>query len=31
MLIEKYKPANWALYAPIFISFHGEIEDLEDM
>ena len=30
-LIEKYKPAKWALYAPIFISFHGDIEDLENM
>ena len=27
-LIEKYKPANWVLYAPIFISFNGNIEDL---
>lgn len=28
-LIEKYKPANWVLYSPIFISFNGIIEDLE--
>ena len=30
-LIEKYKPANWALYAPIFISFNGDIEELESI
>ena len=30
-LIEKYKPAKWILYAPIFISFHGDIEYLEDL
>lgn len=28
-LIEKYKPANWTLHAPIFISFNGNIEELE--
>ena len=31
VLIEKYKPAKWASYAPIFISFHGDIEVLEDL
>ena len=30
-LIEKYKPANWVLYAPIFISFNGNIVDLESI
>lgn len=28
-LIEKYKPAKWVLYAPVFVSFNGNIEDLE--
>lgn len=28
-LIEKYKPSNWVQYSPVFISFHGEIEELE--
>lgn len=28
-LIEKYKPAKWVIYAPIFVSFNGNIEDLE--
>ena len=28
-IIEKYKPANWVLYSPVFISFNGKIEELE--
>ena len=28
-LIDKYKPAKWVLYAPVFVSFHGNIEELE--
>lgn len=30
-LIEKYKPAKWVLYAPVFVSFNGNIEDLENL
>ena len=30
-LIEKYKPAKWVLHSPVFISFHGDIEVLEDL
>ena len=30
-LIEKYKPAKWALYAPVFVSFNGDIEELENL
>ena len=30
-LIEKYKPAKWVLYAPVFISFNGDIEELENL
>ena len=29
MLIEKYKPSKWVMYAPVFISFNGNIEELE--
>ena len=28
-LIERYKPAKWVNYAPVFVSFNGNIEDLE--
>lgn len=27
-LISKFKPANWVMYAPVYISFNGIIEDL---
>lgn len=27
-LIERFKPSNWVLYSPIFVSFNGDIEDL---
>ena len=30
-LIEKYKPAKWVLYAPVFVSFNGNIEELENL
>lgn len=30
-LIEYYKPAKWVLYAPVFISFNGNIEELENL
>lgn len=30
-LIEKYKPAKWVLYSPVFISFNGNIEELENI
>ena len=30
-LIEKYKPAKWVLYAPVFVSFNGDIEELENL
>lgn len=30
-LIEKYKPANWVLYAPVFVSFNGDIGELEHL
>ena len=30
-LIEKYKPAKWAPYAPVFVSFNGDIEELENL
>lgn len=30
-LIEKFKPAKWVLYAPVFVSFNGDIEHLEDL
>ena len=29
MLIDKYKPSKWVMYAPVFISFNGNIEELE--
>lgn len=28
-LIEEFKPAKWVLYAPVFVSFNGDIEHLE--
>ena len=28
-LIEKFKPAKWVLYAPVFVSFNGNVEELE--
>lgn len=28
-LIEKFKPAKWVDYAPVFVSFNGDIEHLE--
>ncbi len=31
ILIEKYKPANWVLYAPVYVSFNGNIEDLVNL
>jgi len=30
-LIEQYKPAKWVQYAPVFVSFNGRIEELEDL
>ena len=30
-LIEKYKPAKWTPYAPVFVSFNGDIEELENL
>lgn len=30
-LIEKFKPAKWVLYAPVFVSFNGDIEELEHL
>ena len=30
-LIEEYKPAKWVLYAPVFVSFNGDIEELENL
>ena len=30
-LIEKYKPAKWVLYAPVFVSFNGNVEELENL
>lgn len=30
-LIEKFKPANWVMYAPIFISYIGDIEELNSI
>lgn len=30
-LIEQYKPAKWVQYAPIFVSFNGRIEELQDL
>lgn len=30
-LIEKYKPSKWVPYAPVFVSFNGDIEDLENL
>lgn len=28
-IIENFKPTKWTLYAPIFVSFNGRVEDLE--
>ena len=30
-LIEIYKPTKWVLYAPVFVSFNGNIEELENL
>lgn len=30
-LIEQYKPAKWVQYAPVFVSFNGRIEELQDL
>lgn len=30
-LIEQYKPAKWVQYAPVFVSFNGRIEELENL
>lgn len=30
-LIEIYKPAKWVPYAPVFVSFNGDIEELENI
>ncbi len=30
-LIERYKPAKWVNYAPVFVSFNGNVEDLENL
>ena len=30
-LIENYKPAKWVPYAPVFVSFNGDIEELENL
>lgn len=30
-LIDKFKPANWILYSPVFVSFNGDIEQLEEL
>lgn len=31
ILIEQYKPAKWAMCAPIFVSYNGDIEDLDQL